>query len=215
MTNEAVARSGVQNKGFSESLSPGQVLAQGMGEILQRSWWFVLIRGLAALVFGVLSFANPAVSLATLVLLAGCYLLVDGAIGVWLGLSSRKRNDDWWVLLLWGLAGIAAGVLTFTAPGITALALLFYIAAWAVVTGVLQIVAAVRLRKEISGEWLMGLAGVVSVGFGLFLMARPDAGALAVLWAIASYALMLGLILIVLAFKVRGLGRKLSPSKSA
>jgi len=213
MTNETVALSGAQNKGISESLSPGQALAQGMGEILQRSWWFVLIRGLAALVFGVLSFANPAVSLATLVLLAGCYLLVDGAIGVWLGLSSRKRNDDWWVLLLWGLAGIAAGILTFTAPGLTALALLFYIAAWAVVTGVLQIIAAVRLRKEISGEWSMGLAGVVSVGFGLFLMARPDAGALAVLWAIASYALMLGLILIVLAFKVRGLGRKLSPSK--
>jgi len=212
MTNETVALSGAQNKGISESLSPGQALAQGMGEILQRSWWFVLIRGLAALVFGVLSFANPAVSLATLVLLAGCYLLVDGAIGVWLGLSSRKRNDDWWVLLLWGLAGIAAGILTFTAPGLTALALLFYIAAWAVVTGVLQIIAAVRLRKEISGEWSMGLAGVVSVGFGLFLMARPDAGALAVLWAIASYALMLGLILIVLAFKVRGLGRKLSPS---
>jgi len=213
MTNEAVARSGAQNSGFSESLSPGQALAQGMGEILQRSWWFVLIRGLAALVFGLLSFANPAVSLATLVLFAGCYLLVDGAIGVWLGLSSRKRNDDWWVLLLWGLAGIAAGLLTFSAPGLTALALLFYIAAWAVVTGVLQIIAAVRLRKEISGEWLMGLAGVLSVGFGLFLMARPGEGALAVVLVIASYALVLGLILLVLAFKLRGLGRKLSPSK--
>ena len=114
---------------------------------------------------------------------------------------------NWWLLLLWGLVGIVVGVMTFIMPGITGLVLLMYIAAWAVITGVLQIVAAIRLRKEIKGEWLMILSGLVSVAFGVLLFLQPGAGALAVAWIIAAYAFIFGVLMVLLAFKVRKLGR--------
>ena len=119
--------------------------------------------------------------------------------------TALARN--WWVLLLWGLVSVAVGVLTFVNPAITGLVLLMYIAAWAIITGVLQIVAAIRLRKEIQGEWLMGLSGLLSIVFGGLLVARPGAGALAVAWIIAAYAFIFGVLLMLLAFKVRKLGR--------
>jgi uncharacterized membrane protein HdeD (DUF308 family) len=107
-------------------------------------------------------------------------------------------------LLLGGLAGIGVGLLAFFNPAATALALLFYIAIWAIATGLLQIVAAVRLRKEIEGEFWLGLAGLASIAFGVLLVARPGAGALAVLWLISAYAIAFGVMLVLLAFKTRG-----------
>lgn len=181
-----------------------------LAESLSRNWWLLLLRGLCAIAFGVLSFMQPGISLATLVLLFGAYALVDGVIGSVMAVSGRKEQEDWWVLLLWGLMGIAVGILTFVAPGVTALGLLIYIAAWALVTGVTQIVAAVRLRKVIQGEWLLILGGVVSVIFGFLLMAQPGAGALSLLWIIATYAVFFGVLLVVLAFKVRSAGRQLA-----
>jgi uncharacterized membrane protein HdeD (DUF308 family) len=117
------------------------------------------------------------------------------------------------MLLLGGLLGIGVGVLTLFHPGVTALALLFYIAIWAIATGVLEIVAAIRLRKEIEGEWLLGLAGAASVLFGALLIARPEVGALAVLWLIAAYAIVFGVILVLLAFKARGFARRLQEGR--
>src|SRR5262249_41613717 len=132
------------------------------------------------------------------------YSMADGILGVWTAFAGRQDHEHWWVMLLWGLLGIGIGIMTFVAPGITALAILFYIAIWAIATGVLEIVAAIRLRKEIQGEWLLVLAGLVSVVFGVLLIAHPGPGALAVLWLIASYAVVFGVLLVILAFKARG-----------
>jgi uncharacterized membrane protein HdeD (DUF308 family) len=154
-------------------------------------------------VFGVLTWLLPGISLAVLVLLFGAFVLVDGILGVWLAIDGRKEYEDWWVLLIWGLVGIGAGILTYMAPGITELVLMFFIAAWAMTTGVLEIVAAIRLRREIKGEWMLILGGLVSVMFGLLLMAQPGAGALALMWLIGIYAVIFGIVLVILAFKTR------------
>lgn len=181
-----------------------------LATILSRNWWVLLLRGLAAIAFGILSWLLPGISLATLVLLFGAYTLADGILGIWTAITGRKEHEDWWVLLLWALIGVGVGILTFLAPGVTALALLFYIAAWAIATGVLQIVTAIRLRKEITGEWRLVLAGFASVVFGVLLMAQPGAGALALLWLIATYAVIFGALLVILAFKVRTFGNQLA-----
>jgi len=136
--------------------------------------------------------------------------MADGILGAWTAIAGRKERDHWWVLLLEGLVGIGVGLLTLFAPGVTALALLFYIAIWAIATGVLEIVAAIRLREEIEGEWLLVLGGLASVVFGILLMARPGVGVLAVLWLVAAYAVVFGVLLVVLAFKARSFGRQLA-----
>jgi uncharacterized membrane protein HdeD (DUF308 family) len=177
-----------------------------LSELLSRYWWVLLLRGLLAILFGILAFAWPGVTLASLVLLFGVYALVDGVSAVVSALGRRGEQEHWWVLLLEGLVGIGAGLLTLFAPGVTAVVLLLYVAVWAIATGVLEIVAAIRLRKEIEGEWLMALSGVASVVFGVLLMARPGAGALAVLWLIGAYALVFGVLLVALSFRVRRLG---------
>jgi uncharacterized membrane protein HdeD (DUF308 family) len=130
-------------------------------------------------------------------------------------IGGRKEHENWWVLLLAGLAGAVLGILTFFNPGLTALALLFYIAIWAIATGLLEIVAAIRLRKEIEGEFWMALGGLASVAFGMLLVARPGAGALAVLWLIAAYAVVYGATLIMLAFKARGFAKRLEAAVTA
>ncbi|HRM53039.1 MAG: HdeD family acid-resistance protein [Ottowia sp.] len=180
---------------------------QNLAAALGRNWWLLLVRGLVAIVFALLTWAQPGVSLAALVLVFGIYVLADGLLGVWSAIAKRRDNRHWWLLLLWGLVGIVVGVMTFIMPGITGLVLLMYIAAWAVITGVLQIVAAIRLRKEIKGEWLLILSGLVSVAFGVLLFLQPGAGALAVAWIIAAYAFIFGVLMVLLAFKVRKLGR--------
>ena len=180
---------------------------QNLAAALGRNWWLLLLRGLVAIVFALLTWAQPGVSLAALVLVFGIYVLADGLLGVWSAIAKRRDNRHWWLLLLCGVAGIVVGVMTFIMPGITGLVLLMYIAAWAVITGVLQIVAAIRLRKEIKGEWLMILSGLVSVAFGVLLFLQPGAGALAVAWIIAAYAFIFGVLMVLLAFKVRKLGR--------
>jgi uncharacterized membrane protein HdeD (DUF308 family) len=129
--------------------------------------------------------------------------MADGILSVWIAIAERKEREHWGLLLLGGLLGIGVGILTFLVPGITALALLFYIAIWAIATGVLEIVTAIRLRKEIAGEWLLILSGLASVVFGVILMAQPGVGALAVLWLIATYAIVFGVLLVILAFKAR------------
>lgn len=181
-----------------------------LATILARNWWMLLLRGLIAIAFGVLTWFQPGISLASLVLLFGAYSMADGVLGAWTAIAGRKEREHWWVLLLEGLVGIGVGLLTFFAPQVTTLALLFYIAIWAVATGVLEIVAAIRLRKEIEGEWLLVLGGLASVGFGVLLMAQPGAGALALLWLIAAYAVAFGVVLVTLAFKARGFGQKLA-----
>jgi uncharacterized membrane protein HdeD (DUF308 family) len=174
-----------------------------LSSLLRRGWWLLLLRGLVSIAFGVVVWLQPAISLAALVLLFGAYCTVDGVFAVWTAIAGAKTSEHWWLLLLEGLLGIGVGIITFVAPGITALALLFYIAIWAISTGVLEIVAAIRLRREIDNEWWLMLAGLASVAFGFILAARPGAGALALLWLIGSYAIVFGVLLLTLAFRAR------------
>jgi uncharacterized membrane protein HdeD (DUF308 family) len=176
---------------------------ENLGSLLQRNWWVMLLRGLAAIGFGILVITKPQISLQVLVYLFGVYVLVEGILGVAVAIQGRNAIDSWGVLLLWGLLGVAVGILAFLKPDLTALALLFYIALWAIGTGVLEIAAAIRLRELIQNEWLLILAGIVSVAFGVWLIARPDAGALAVLWAIGIYAIVFGVLVVLFAFKIR------------
>lgn len=172
---------------------------------LSRTWWVFLIRGIAGILFGIGAFLWPALTIAVLVLMFGAYALVDGIFAIIAGISARNAVERWWMMIVVGIAGIITGVLTFLWPGITALVLLYLIAAWAIVTGIFQIAAAIRLRKEIEGEWLLILGGIASVIFGVLLIIAPGAGALASIWIIGSYAIIFGILMIVLAFRLRGL----------
>jgi uncharacterized membrane protein HdeD (DUF308 family) len=169
-----------------------------------KNWWVLLIRGILAVLFAVMAFTLPGLTLVTLVLLYGIYSFADGLTAIWVGGQARA----WWFVLL-GILGVVVGVFTFIYPGITAVALLYLIAAWAIVRGVFEIVTAIQLRKEISNEWMLIIAGILSVLFGVALVAKPAAGALAVVWIIGAYAFIFGLMMIVLAFRLRGLSGRL------
>jgi uncharacterized membrane protein HdeD (DUF308 family) len=153
--------------------------------------------------FGIITFVAPGISLAALVLVYGAYALVDGVFAVVSAVRRHGSTDRWWVLLIEGIVGIAAGLVTFFWPGITALALLYLIAAWSLLTGVMEVIAAVRLRKIIAGEWLLALSGVLSIGFGVLLALFPAPGALAVVLWIGAYAIVFGCLLIALGFRLR------------
>ena len=183
--------------------------------ILSQYWWMTLLRGLIAILFGVLLFVMPGVSLLTLTLLFGAFALVDGIGNIVTAIGGRKEHEHWWVLLLVGLLGVGVGLLTFYSPGLTALALLFYIAIWAIASGLLAIVAAIRVRKEIEGELWLILSGLASVAFGVLIVARPGAGALSVLWLIGAYAIAFGVILVIFAFKARGFAKRTAAAAKA
>lgn len=168
-----------------------------------RLWWLVLLRGIAAIVFGLLAWAWPGATLITLALFWGAYALIDGVAALWSGWQAKDRGKPMWQVILIGVLGVAAGLFTFASPGITAIALLLLIAAWAIANGVFQIAAAIRLRKEISNEWLMILSGALSVVFGVLMILNPGAGAMAVLWIIGVFAVAYGILLVVLAFKLK------------
>jgi uncharacterized membrane protein HdeD (DUF308 family) len=172
---------------------------------MARNWWVLLIRGILAIAFGVLAFLWPGLALASLVLLFGAYALLDGVASIVIGLTGRGVQENRLWLILGGVFGVLVGVLTFVWPGITELALVYFIAAWAIITGVFSVVAAVQLRKEIENEWLLGIAGAVSVLAGLYMAAFPGAGALALIWLIAAYAIVFGVLMIGLALRLRGM----------
>jgi uncharacterized membrane protein HdeD (DUF308 family) len=172
--------------------------------VLVGNWWTFVLRGVLAVLFGILALILPGMALLTLVFLFGFYALADGVISI---VAAFRRTDTrqqpWWALLIGGVISIIAGLLAFFIPGITALALLYIIAAWALVTGVIEIIASVRLRKQIEGEWLLALTGVLSIIFGVLLAVFPGSGALALVLFIGAYAIVIGVLLIVLGFKLR------------
>jgi len=169
---------------------------------LSRVWGAFLDKGLAAILFGVLALVWPAATLAVLVILFGAFALVNGVFLVIKAIRSWKARDDRWLLLIEGLLGIGIGVMTFVSPAVTAIALLFYIAAWSLATGIIEIVSGIRLRKEISGEIWWILSGVVSIIFAVLLMLFPGAGVLGVLWLISTYAIIFGVLLVMLSFRL-------------
>lgn len=174
---------------------------------LSRNWWVVLLRGLAGIIFGIVTFFRPGISLAALVLVFGAYAFVDGILTLVSAVRRRGSTDRWWVLVLEGIAGILVGLATLFLPGITAIALLYLIAAWALVTGILEIVAAIRLRKAITNEWLLALGGIASIILGVVLIIAPGPGALALVIFIGAYAFVFGALLVALSFRLRAVGR--------
>ena len=168
---------------------------------LAANWWALALRGLVAVLFGLLTFFLPGITLVTLVMLFGAYALVDGVFNV---LAFFRVASHQWALLIGGVVGIIAGLLTFAWPAITAIALLYVIAFWAILTGILEIVAGIRLRKAITNEWLLLLMGLLSLSFGLLILFAPGTGALAIVLWIGAYAMVFGIFLLALAFRLRG-----------
>lgn len=184
----------------------------GLIDLISRNWWTLALRGLVAVIFGILAFAWPGMTLLTLVFLFGAYALVDGILALINAFRAPRGYPRFGGLIFHGLISIAAGVLAFVWPGITALGLLFLIAAWAIVTGIMEVVAAIELRKVITHEWLMILSGIVSVLFGVAILLRPAAGALALVWWIGSFAIIFGILLMALSFRVRRWGGLAHPA---
>lgn len=176
-----------------------------MKQLLVSNWDMFLVRGILAILFGIATLLMPGITLIVLVVLFGAYALVDGVILSILAFKNRKNDSNWWLMLLTGLASITAGVVTFVWPGLTTVGLFYVIVAWAIVTGISEVIYAIQFRKEIEGEWLLVLDGILSVGFGILLIAQPIPGALAVLWLIGVYAIAYGVMLVVLAFRLRNL----------
>ena len=170
---------------------------------LAKNWWLFLIRGIAAIVFGVLSFAWPGLTLVTLILFYGAFALVDGISALVAAITGRVSAAPRWWLAIIGILGIGAGILTFMWSGLTALILLIFIACWSVASGVFQIIGAIQLRKVIDNEWLLILSGALSIAFGVVLFLMPGAGALALIWLIASYAIVFGILTVAFAFRLR------------
>jgi uncharacterized membrane protein HdeD (DUF308 family) len=173
---------------------------------LTRNWWAVALRGVVAILFGVIALVWPGLTLEILVLFFGAYMFVDGVFAIIAAFTNRTGHDRWWVLLLEGLVGIAAGIITFLNLGLAMLVLIYVIAFWAIVTGVLEIVAAIWLRAEIQGEWMLALGGIASFVLGVLLLLFPAPGALTIAWLIGVYAILFGLLLLGLGLRLRKFG---------
>ena len=171
---------------------------------LSRNWWLVVLRGVLAILFGLAAFIWPGITLLTLIVIFGVYAIVDGVIAIVTGFSRTKDSPRWWTFLLEGLVSIGAGIVALVWPGLATLVLIYMIAFWAIFTGILEIAAAVRLRHEITNEWFLALGGVLSIGLGILLFLQPAAGSLAIVWLIAGYALIFGILLVILGIRLRG-----------
>lgn len=169
---------------------------------MAENWWLILLRGIAAIVFGVLALIGPVVALVTLVILFAIYALVDGVIALVAAIRGGTMMPRWWLALV-GVAGVFAGLYAIVFPGVAALVLILIIGWWSVVKGVFEIAGAISLRKEIDNEWMLILAGALSVLFGLAVVIFPGAGALALVWVIAVYAILFGFMLVGLAFRLK------------
>jgi uncharacterized membrane protein HdeD (DUF308 family) len=169
---------------------------------LATNWWALLLRGIAAVLFGLAALFWPGLTLFVLIVFFGAYALVDGILAIVAGIRGSEGRR--WLLLAEGVLGVLAGLIAFFWPGMTALLLLFVISAWAIFTGLLKVVMAIFFRREVENAWLMGLSGVLSVLFGVILAVLPGAGLLSLVWLIGIYALIVGVVLIVLGFRMRG-----------
>jgi uncharacterized membrane protein HdeD (DUF308 family) len=176
---------------------------------LARNWWSLVIRGLLGISVGILTFIWPGITLAALVFLFAGYAFVDGVVSIAGAIRAVQAHERWGALLLGGIAGIAAAVVTVLWPAITALTLVYVIAGWAIVTGVFEIAAAIRLRRHISGEWLLALGGIASIIFGVLIAAIPVAGALVIAIWFGAYAFVFGVMMVVLGFRLRNWARGL------
>lgn len=178
-----------------------------MKELLGRTWGLVVFRGVMGVVYGVIAMAWPQITILALVILFGAYAIVDGVTAIIMGFSGR--GGERWLLLLTGVIGVIAGLVAFFWPGATALVLLWVIAFWAILSGFMYLVTAWRLRKEISGEWLMVLTGLASIALGVVLMIQPASGAVALVVTIGIFAVIWGIFSILLGLRMRGVSKNL------
>jgi len=177
-------------------------------QVSRSSWGTLLVRGIIAVLFGIVAFVWPGLTALFLITLFGAYAFIDGIIAVIVSVQERSVVRYWWVLLLEGIAGIIIGILTFIHPGVTAIALVIFIAVWAVITGVFEIAAAFSRRTSMAREWTLALSGVLSIILGILLFAQPGAGVVTLLFLIAFYAILFGILLIIRAFQVRSAPRE-------
>jgi uncharacterized membrane protein HdeD (DUF308 family) len=182
-----------------------------IGTLLARNWWGLVLRGVLAILFGIAVFIWPGISITVLVTLFGFFVLLSGILGIIVAVRGRQSDERRWLLLIEGIFGVIAGILVFFWPGITALLLVYLIAAWALLTGILEIIAAIQLRKEIENEWLLAVAGIASLLFGILIAIYPGSGALALLWVIGAYAIAFGIVLIILGLRLRNWNKQQPP----
>ena len=176
-----------------------------IGDQITRNWWAVALRGAFAILFGVLTIVWPQLTVVVLVALFGAWALLDGISAFVAAWRSAEAKQTWWPFLVTGVLGVGAAIVTWVWPEITALSLLYVIAVWAIVQGVFQIAAAVRMRAVITNEFWLGLAGVGSIAFGVLALIFPGAGAIGIAWAIGWYAIVFGLLLVMLGFRLRSM----------
>ena len=186
-----------------------------MLDIAAKNWWAIALRGAAALIFGLLAIALPGLTAAALILMFAAFAVADGAFAIVAAVRAARQGERWGAMALLGIASLVAGAIAFFAPMIAALSLVLLFAAWAIVTGALEIAAAIRLRKEIEGEWLLGLTGALSIVLGIAVVAFPGAGLLGLVWWIGAYALIAGVLLLALAFRLRRIHKSAAPAAGA
>lgn len=177
---------------------------------LSRWWWTFILRGVLAILFGIVAFISPPTTIAVLVLIFGAWALVDGVFDIVAALMHRTMDRSWWLTILEGIVGIIAGVLALAFPAIAASALLLLISAWSIVTGVIEVILAIRLREQITGELWLAIAGLLSIAFGVLLFVFPAAGALTIVWIIGAFAIGFGIALIALGWRLRGIHQRLA-----
>lgn len=173
--------------------------------VMADNWWVPLLRGIAAVLFGLMALIWPGLTVYALLIVFGAYAIFDGIMSIIIGFQRKSEDDRWWSWALDGFLSIVIGLMALFWPEATALAFVIWMAAWAVVAGIFRIIAAIRLRAEIEGEWALGLSGLLMVIWGVLMAMIPAAGLLSIAWLIGLFALLIGVVMIVLAFHLRGI----------
>lgn len=180
---------------------------------LADNWWLLVLRGVLAIIFGIVAWVWPGLNLTTLIILVGAWLLVDGAFQIVFAILNRARVDSVLPFIIGGLISVIGGIVILAWPGLSAIALIYLIGAWAVITGIFEIVAAIQLRKEIENEWAIGIGGLISIAFGAVVLIFPGDGAVALVWLIGIFAIVLGIALIAAGFRLRSWRNDLSDAE--
>jgi uncharacterized membrane protein HdeD (DUF308 family) len=180
-------------------------MLQNAVQVVRRNWWLLVLRGVFAIIFGLIALFYPSIALFALIIVFGVYAIIDGIAAVVIAIQERGSLSRWGWVLFEGIISILAGIVAFVYPGLTALVFLYIVAIYAILTGILEIVAAFVIRGFAAQEWALGIAGVLSIIFGIILFVRPGAGLLAILWLVGIYAIIFGILFIVRAFQMRSL----------